>query len=239
MGVPFGSLLSFLIPVFGIGVLNKGISQEEIKDRIFYYLMGQAGFCSLVTLLTLMFWIKGHSRISIMTFIAKEEETRKKGEEKEGLTDMKQTFLTDALLQNQYKGNQSLSINQNSIKTDIIYKRKNTLDKDKDFYSETKGVKQNNATPSISQGREDDNNSTSSELQRNLAAEQLKKNNTIFFHVKHILKRGTLFLLIINYGFSFGSLTAQGSLAADIYSLYGVNQVNFYLINNPTDMGCC
>lgn len=257
MGVPFGTLLSFLLPVFGIGILNVKLTVEEKKQKLFYFLIGEAVFCSIVSFFTIIFWIKGHSRLSIITLMAQQQVK----DEMEKDKNLKATLLTANLMasklrsriesQNNPKGNGG-SHNDFGIKTKDfgeLERRNGASHNDyngKGFSTRTGGMEkrkknfgeyhsqanQNFGDEKVSSishedgdGGDSDGQSMGSEIRRKLFEEQLKKGKSIFFHVRHLFKRGTLLLLIINYGLSFGSLTAQGSLAADIYSLYGVNQV--------------
>jgi len=86
----------------------------------------------------------------------------------------------------------------------------------------------------VSEGEEEDRPSKAFEKKRSgilQKKEREKKGDGICSQLKHIFSRGTIFLLILNYGLLFGSFTAQGAVCAEVYASFGIKQVTFFKKN--------
>lgn len=227
--------MGFILPVIAAGSYLT-LTDVERKKRMMVYFVAEGAVCLFITMLTLIIWIRGHSRLSIISILAKDKAIEQANQD----SMMRATLLTQQLLKNDDEADaQNDSIHVNSVfsnanvrklstKTglDELNTRLSYLGRNKSDVHRFGSYHENDQSVSHEDNEAPKKQGLDEETERKLAVEKLKKHNSIFFHIGHLFQRSTLVLLMINYGLSFGTLTAQGAVAAQINSFFGISQVS-------------
>ena len=240
MALSVGSLLGFFIPVFTANLYDEGMSNEVGRKRVRGYLINEAIGAAVVAVLTLLLWIPGHSNDSILRII-REKQRRDNPE-----IELESPLVRQSIKQLDHgKPKRKRSTNKVGF-TDVIEIQDSEKLKHKDgqksgvieqIHEVEEGLLEVDSPSKIHEKDGSDTESFTQDIEQKeaeikleqlkLQAQQLKgKHLTLGEQIKYIFSRRIMVVIIINYSLSFGTVTAIGSLSAEIYVRMGRNEVS-------------
>ena len=253
MALPFGQLLGFLIPVFGLEIVSDALTKQQKKDRLFYFFLGKASLCVITTLLTLCLWIPGHSRGSIMIAMEDSDSSRTKTTErtltsilvKKSFVDTskpetrnvtEEASLREALIDKNEEKDKLETLKEVDLIQEAGSAEEEELDTEQDLGKSKSQLKEEiNKMTVKSQVKTDPedvketfrNKEFETKVVPNIRdKEQAKKEHGLCLQLKNIFSKPPVVILIINYGLLYGNLTALAAVCAELYTRFSISQVN-------------